>query len=237
MTVLVEPVVVPAAVFSTAWTMLDLGDPHPVFGTGRFWSDESARREQHVAVMAFLARIGLAEEGVLAPHWRATLKVLGHAEQECFGWSELPNGNRSSAIAVRQGHHAVLAKVYDDLVELHPIPAARLATALHDTLPPLAAAAIRPVAVEPRPETADPFEDGTDREYLSAVLRGRQLGVHQLYSAARTGRGRRVGGPITVVDLEIGRVLTYRSENDRTELIPGGPPAVVKVLNDTYEAL
>ncbi|WP_328607380.1 ESX secretion-associated protein EspG [Amycolatopsis sp. NBC_00345] len=237
MTVLAEPVVLPAAVFSTAWTMLDLGDPHPIFGVGRFWSDESARWEQHVAAMAFLARTGLAAEEALAPRWRATLQVLGHAEQECFGWSELQNGNRGAAIAVRQGQDAVLAKVYDGLVELHPIPATRLATALHDTLPPLPAAAIRPVAVEPRSETADPFEDGTDREYLSAVLRNRQLGVHQLYSAVRTGRDRRVGGPITVVDLEIGRVLTYRRENDRTELIPGGPPAVVKVLNDICDAL
>ncbi|GAA3586575.1 ESX secretion-associated protein EspG [Amycolatopsis ultiminotia] len=239
MTALEETVLLPATAFGIAWDMLDLGAPHPVFGIDRyFWPDDAGKRQLHTATLELLTRLHLAHDRTLDPRWRTTLHVLGNAERECFGWSQLRDGTRRSALAALRGADAVLATVHDDLVELHPIPTARLATALFDTLPEVPGAAIRPVVVDrPSEETPDLFEDSHDRDHLSAVLTRPQEAVHQLYAARRV-RGRRItGGPITAVDLDIGRVLTYRNSDDRIELIPGHPRAVVKVLNDTYAVL
>ncbi|MBB4688950.1 ESX secretion-associated protein EspG [Amycolatopsis jiangsuensis] len=239
MTAITGTVALPATAFGAAWGMLDLGSPHPVFGVDRyFWPDDAERQRLHSATLDLLTRLDLAHDRTLAPHWRSTLQTLGHAEREYFGWSEHRDGTRHSALAARHGTDAVLATVRDDLVELRPIPATRLATALFDTLPTAPGAAIRSAVMDrPTEETPDPFDDSADRDHFATVFSRPQRAVHQLYTARRHDGRRFTGGPITAVDLDLGRVLTYRNGEDRVELISGSPRAVVKVLNDTCAAL
>ncbi|WP_033292127.1 ESX secretion-associated protein EspG [Amycolatopsis jejuensis] len=231
-------VTLPTAAFRTAWEMLDLGEPHPIVGAPHVWADVEARRELHVATMDLLTDLGLAHNRLPSPRWRATLQVIGQAEREYYAWSGLREGTRRAALVAQREQDAVLVRVLDDgTTEIRPVPPARLATTLFDTLPDAPAAAIKAVSVPPPSDDApDPFaEEG--QEQLTAVLSRPQEAVHQLYVARREGGRRTSGGPITAVDLDLGRVLTYVTVDGSVELVPGSPRAVVKILNDTWAAL
>ncbi|MFF0144693.1 ESX secretion-associated protein EspG [Amycolatopsis sulphurea] len=234
-------VMLPAPALGIAWDMLDLGPPHRIFGSARFWADAGARRELHAATIDLLTEFGLADRGTPTPGWRATLQLIAYAEAEYYAWSGWADGTRQAALVAQRAQNAVLVLVREEdggTVEIRPIPPHRLAIALLDTLPPLPGATVRRVSVTSPSETApDLFDERDSHEYLTAVLNLPQEAVHQLY-VARRAHGRRLsGGPITALDLETGRALTYPTADGRVELIPGDPRAIVKILNDAIEAL
>ncbi|MYW97120.1 ESX secretion-associated protein EspG [Amycolatopsis rubida] len=232
-----DPVVrLPTAVLSVVWDMLDLGEMHPMLDGKRLWVRDGADRRLHAETIEYLAQLGLARNEAPTPRLRATLQVIASAEGEYFAHSQFSTGTDRGALVARRGTDAVVAAVQDDVVELRPTAPNRLATALFDTFPQLPGAPVRSVSVA-SDETPDPFDESTSAEYLNAVLDQPREAVHQLYVGCRTGGRHLTGGPIFAVDLGTGRVLTYRTTAGRTELISGTPRAIVKILNDAFEAL
>jgi ESX secretion-associated protein EspG len=244
-TVLDRAVVLPKLAFTTAWAMLDLGDPHPVLGTGlHHWMSDDVRRRLHEETISLLAEHGLARHDRLNPLWRATLRVISAPDREFYAWSGLRDGTqRASLIALRDDEGVCLLS-HDTTVEVRPVRVKWPATSLYDTLPTVAGAPIRTITVPRTPddEPPDPLtlaEPSTDRDYLSDVLSRPQDAVHQLYTARRDESGRRSRSlPITALDLtNEGRVLTYLTEDDRITLTSGTPRTMIKTLNDTHTGL
>ncbi|ATY15951.1 ESX secretion-associated protein EspG [Amycolatopsis sp. AA4] len=236
MTGLDPAVRLPTAVLSMVWDMLDLGEMHPMLGGKRLWVRDGADRRLHAETIEYLGQLGLARDAVPTPDFRATLQVIAYAEGEYFAHSQFSTGTDRSALVARRGPDAVRVSVQDDVVEIRQIAPNRLATALFDTLPQLPGAPVRSVSVA-SDEAPDPFDESTSAEYLNSILDQPREAVHQLYAGRRAAGVHRTGGPIFALDLVAGRVLTYRTTGERTELIPGDPRAIVKILNETLEAL
>ena len=245
MSVLERAVVLPKLAFTTAWTMLDLGDPPPVLGTGiHYWMSDEVRRDLHEETIALLAEHGLARRDRLNPLWRATLRVISAPDREFYAWSGLRDGTqRASLIALRDDEGVCLLS-RDETVEVRPVRVKWPATSLFDTLPNLPGAPIQTVILPRTPDDnhPDPLaepSDNRDRGHLAEVLSRPQDAVHQLYTARRDESGRRTRSlPITALDLtDQGRVLTYLTEDDRITLVSGTPRTVVKTLNDTHDGL
>lgn len=236
MTGLDSAVRLPTAVLPVVWDMLDLGEMHPMLGGKRLWVKEGADRRLHAETIAYLEQLGLARNGVPTPHFRATLRVIAAAEREYVAHSQFGTGTERRALVAQRETDAVVASVQDDVVEIQPTDPNRLATTLFATLPQIPGAPVRSVSVTPD-EAPDPFDESTSAEYLNSVLDQPRRAVHQLYVGRRANGRHLTGGPIFALDLEAGRVLTYRTTDDRTELIPGDPRAIVKIMNETLEAL
>lgn len=244
------PVVVPTMVFLTAWGMQDLGELHPVFGTGNhFWMDSAASRRLHAVTMETLAEHRLARGDRLNPLWTHTLGVVAAPDREFYGWSQhSADGSYGGILVAAQGDAAVRVLTDGSRVALEPVPAKWLATALVDALPDIGGAAIRTVAV-PKDFSLDPDSarsgplsepvDTRDLDYLNEVLRRPRDAVHQLYVATRDGDGDRVRSePISAIDLTgAGRVLTYVTGDDAIVMASGTPRELVTTLNDTAKAL
>ncbi|MET9263402.1 ESX secretion-associated protein EspG [Amycolatopsis sp. NPDC004079] len=236
MTGLDPAVRLPTAVLSTVWGMLDLGEMHPMLGGKRLWVKDGADRRLHADTIEYLAELGLARNEAPTPSFRATLQLIAYAESEYFAHSQFSTGVDRRALVARRAAEAVLVSVQDDVAEIRPTAPNRLATALFDTLPPIPGAPVRSVSVT-SDEAPDPFDESASAEYLNSVLDQPREAVHQLYVGRRAGGRHLTGGPIFALDLAAGRVLTYRTTGDRTELIPGDPRAIVKILNETSGAL
>ncbi|WP_275291162.1 ESX secretion-associated protein EspG [Amycolatopsis sp. La24] len=236
MTGLDSTVRLPTAVLSLVWDMLDLGEMHPLLSGKRLWVKDGADRRLHAETIEYLTQLGLARDEAPTPHLRSTLQVIAYAEGEYFAHSQFSTGTDRSALVAQRGADAVRVSVQDDVVEIRQIAPNRLATALFDALPQIPGAPVRSVSVA-SDEAPDPFDESTSAEYLNSVLDQPRQAVHQLYVGRRAGGRHLTGGPIFALDLEAGRVLTYRTTDDRTELIPGDPRAIVKTLNDTSAAL
>jgi hypothetical protein len=235
-TVLDRAVVLPKLAFTTAWAMLDLGDPHPVLGTDlHHWMSDDVRRKLHEETISLLAEHGLARHDRLNPLWRATLRVISAPDREFYAWSGLRDGSQRASLIALRGDEGVCLLSRDTTVEVRPVRVKWPATSLYDTLPNVAGAPIRSVTVPHAPDD----EPSDDRDYLADVLSRPQDAVHQLYTARRDESGRRSRSlPITALDLtNEGRVLTYLTEDDRITLTSGTPRTMVKTLNDTHAGL
>ncbi|WP_020663382.1 ESX secretion-associated protein EspG [Amycolatopsis benzoatilytica] len=239
MTGIDQTVLLPTPALSVAWDMLDLGNVHPMLGARRLWVAESAQRQLHAATIEYLTALGLARDETPTPQFRALLQVIAYAEREFFARSEPSHGPSRSVLIAQRAEDAVQVIATDDRVEIRATAPTRLATTLFDLLPPLPGAPVRAVSVPGASDAApDPFdEDNNTHEYFNSVLSQPRIAVHQLYVARRSNGTHTTGGPIYALDLESGRVLTYQNTNDRKELIPGDPRAIVKVLNDAIGAL
>ncbi|WP_328605721.1 ESX secretion-associated protein EspG [Amycolatopsis sp. NBC_00345] len=245
MNVLDRAVVLPKLAFTTAWAMLDLGDPHPVLGTDiHHWMSDDVRRDLHEETITLLAEHGLARRDRLNPLWRATLRVISAPDREFYAWSGLRDGTQRASLIALRDDEGVCVLSRDATVEVRPVRVKWPATSLFDTLPNVAGAPIRTVTVPHTPddEPPDPLaepSDNRDRDHLDDVLSRPQDAVHQLYTARRDESGRRSRSlPITALDLtNEGRVLTYLTEDDRITLTSGTPRTVVKTLNDTHAGL
>lgn len=236
MTVLDRAVVLPKLAFTTAWAMLDLGDPHPVLGTDlHHWMSDDVRRKLHEETISLLAEHGLARHDRLNPLWRATLRVISAPDREFYAWSGVRDGTQRASLIALRGDEGVCLLSRDTTVEVRPVRVKWPATSLYDTLPNVAGAPIRTVTVPRAPDD----EPSDDRDYLADVLSRPQDAVHQLYTARRDESGRRSRSlPITALDLtNEGRVLTYLTEDDRITLTSGTPRTMVKTLNDTHAGL
>jgi hypothetical protein len=243
--VLDRAVVLPKLAFTTAWTMLDLGDPHPILGTDvHHWMSDDVRRDLHEETITLLAERGLARHDRLNPLWRATLRVIGAPDREFYAWSGLRDGTQRASLIALRGDEGVCVLSRDTTVEVRPVRVKWPATSLYDTLPNVAGAPIRTVTIPRTTDDAPPDplaepSDNHDRDYLAEVLSRPQDAVHQLYTARRDEHGRRSRSlPITALDLtNEGRVLAYLTEDDRVTLTSGTPRTVVKTLNDTHAGL
>lgn len=244
------PVVVPKMAFLTAWGMQDLGELHPVFGTGNHvWMDSATSRRLHAATMETLAEHRLARGDRLNPLWTHTLEVVAAPDREFYGWSQhRQDGSYGGILVAAQGDTAVRVLTDGSRVALEPVPAKWLATALMDALPDIGGAAIRTVAVskdfslDPQSARSGPLSepvDTRDLDYLNEVTARPRDAVHQLYVAARDAGGDRVSSsPISALDLTgAGRVLTYVTGEDVIVMTSGTPRAVIKTFNDTFTGL
>ncbi|MDT8910266.1 ESX secretion-associated protein EspG [Amycolatopsis sp. PS_44_ISF1] len=245
MSVLERAVVLPKLAFTTAWAMLDLGDPPPVLGPDiHYWMSDGVRRELHEQTIALLAEHGLARHDRLNPLWRATLRVISTPDREFYAWSGLRDGTQSASLIALRDEQGVCLRSSETTVEVRPVRVKWPATSLFDTLPDVPGASIRTVTLprDPGDNLPDPLAepaDSRDRDHLAEVLSRPQDAVHQLYTARRDESGRRTRSlPITALDLtDQGRVLTYLTEDDRVTLVSGTPRTVVKTLNDTHDGL
>ncbi|AUI57039.1 ESX secretion-associated protein EspG [Amycolatopsis sp. BJA-103] len=249
MSVIERAVVVPRLAFLTAWTMLDLGDPPSIFGTGRhFWMEDGFRRELDGKTLEWLADHGLARRGRLNPLWTDSLRVIATAATEFYGWSHYKDDSRGAILVAIEGTDAVRVLADADTVTVQPVAAKWPATSLLDCLPELDGAPVRTVAVEQafydNPDTtpvnplAEPV-DTRDVDYLAEVMRRPRDAAHQLYTARREGDGHRVrSSPISAIDLTgQGRVLTYVTGEGNIALTSGTPREIIVALNDTAAGL
>ncbi|MGW7533637.1 ESX secretion-associated protein EspG [Amycolatopsis sp. NPDC054798] len=233
-----QAITLPAEALSAVWDMLDLGEQHPMLRANRVWVKTGAHRELHAATVTLLAQLGLADNAAPSPYLRATLQVLAYAEREYFAWSALPGGIQKTTIVAQREQTAILVSAQDGLVEIRSAAPTRLATTLFGALPQIPGAPVRSVSVTSASDAApDPFDETNSHEYLASVLNQPAEATHQLYVARRANGRHLTGGPILAADVKSGRILTYQTTNGRTELIPGTPRAIVKILNDTFAAL
>jgi hypothetical protein len=244
------PVVLPKLAFLTAWGMLDLGELHPVFGTGNnYWMSDEFGRDVHTGTMQLLADHGLARGDRLNPLWKNTLHVIAKASREFYAWSHHADGDSRGALLVASyDGNAIRVAADAHIVTVDPVPDKWHATSLLDALPDVPGADIRAVAVDeefyndpyaaPASPLAEPV-DTTDLDHLKAVMAAPRDAVHQLYTAVRDAAGERLrSSPITAIDLtDRGRILTYRTGEGNIVLQPGDARTLVATLNRTHEEL
>ncbi|MEV5718512.1 ESX secretion-associated protein EspG [Amycolatopsis mediterranei] len=229
MAVIDRPVVLPKLAFLTAWSMLDIGELPPAFGTGlQHWTSTGGRRELESRTMAALSDLGLARNKRLNELWRSTVAVLAGAGREYYAFSNFAGGRACSVLIAAGEGDAIRAIVDENVVALEPIEDKWFATALLDTLPDVPGAGVRRTVVA---------QDELDS--INEVIRRPRSAVHQIYVARRDSDGeRRRSMPISAIDLEeSGRVLVYTDGDDNLVMIPGTAREFVLTLNNTYAGL
>ncbi|MGW4830502.1 ESX secretion-associated protein EspG [Amycolatopsis japonica] len=254
------PLVLPKLALLTVWQWhaADLGDPHPVLGTnGAYYMPEGATERIEAGTWELLGQHRLARGGRVNPLLLDTLRVLGGADREVYGWTAYPAASKRDGGGFFTGardRDAVRVLVDDHAVILQPLPDHRyLAADLVEVLPPVESADIRdlavprtppaPVAVaagrsplaHPEPEPGDP-----DRDLITDLMHAPRDATHQLYTAVTGPRGRSRSVPITAVDLtDHGRVITYtNADEDGTEYIHlAGGDGLVRLLENTSRTL
>ncbi|MGY6653370.1 ESX secretion-associated protein EspG [Amycolatopsis sp. TRM77291] len=263
MAILDAPLVLPKLALLTVWEWhaSDLGDPHPVLGTnGTFYLPEEAVARIESGTWELLSEHRLARGERVSPLLLDTLRILGAADREFYGWTAYPRssdraGDGGGFFTGVRDRDAVRVLVDDDAVILQPLPDHRcLAADLVETLPPVEAAEVRdlsvprtpparPVAVtegrsplaHPAPEPGDP-----DRDLITDLMHSPRDATHQLYTAVADARGRSRSVPITAVDLtEYGRLVTYtNTDEEGTEHIHlTGGGGLVRLLENTSRTL
>lgn len=257
MTVVREPIVLPRLVFVKLWEWEGY-DPHPVVGVNEYWLSEVAEQRLERAVSAELRRLGLGESGRLAPELRGTIKVLALAEAECHAWiSDVIAGENGGALVAALGGEGVRLVRDDNVVRIDPVPADELAEYLVMVLPGVPPAAMNPISVEGPAATRsardadEPFElhlgragsGPTPSARLAEVMKEPRTGVHEIYTAVRTGSAREMErDPLTVLDLvDRGRVLittdTTDGDEQRITCVPGTFDNLVGRLRGALEEL
>ncbi|MEV6873410.1 ESX secretion-associated protein EspG [Amycolatopsis sp. NPDC051128] len=229
MAVIDRPLILPKLAFLTAWSMLDIGEMPPAFGTGlQHWTSADGRRELESRTMVALNDLGLARNDRLNELWRSTVAVLAGAGREYYAFSNFAGGQACSVLIAAGDGDAIRAVIDDKVVAQEPIEDRWFATALLDTLPDVPGAVIRPTRVA---------QD--DLDSINEVMRRPRRAVHQIYVARRDSDGERCRSmPISAIDLEeSGRVLVYTDGDDNLVMIPGTAREFVLALNNTYAAL
>lgn len=249
MSVIDTPLALPKTVLLTAWTMVELGDPHPVLGSNlHYWTPADSAGKQHEHAMTLLTRQRAARNGRLSPLWTDTLRTIAFADHEFYSWCAFADGSSCAVLVASRGRDAVRVIVNDHVVVFEPIEAKWLASSLLETLPDVDGAAIRSVSVRqevyenPNARPSNPLAeppDTRDAELLLDTMAAPRDGLHQLYAAVRDGEGSRFrSSPVTAIDLTgRGRVLTYLTSDDCVILASGTPREIVKTLNDTASTL
>ncbi|RSN60411.1 hypothetical protein DMH01_13900 [Amycolatopsis sp. WAC 04182] len=255
------PLVLPKLALLTVWGWhaSELGDPHPIFGTNTgYYMPDGATARIEAGTWELLSEHRLARGQRVNPLLLDTLKVVGGADREFYGWTAYPAGSNRDGGGFFTGSRdrdAVRVLVDDDAVILQPLPDHRyLAVDLVEVLPPVDSAEIRDLSI-PRTAPArpvavaasrsplahsDPEQGDPDRDLITELMHAPRDATHQLYTAFSTARGRSRSVPITVVDLtEHGRVITYtNTDEDGTEYIhAAGGDGLVRVLENTNRAL
>jgi hypothetical protein len=243
------PLALPKTALLTVWTMVELGDPHPILGSNlHYWTPAGTDGEQHERAMTLLTEQRCARNGRLSPLWTDTLRTVAFAEHEFYAWCAFADGSSCAVLVAARERDAVRVIVNDHVVVFEPIEPQWLARSLLTTLPEVAGAAVGPVRVRrelfenpharPANVLAEP-PDTRDVELLADTMAAPRDAVHQAYAAVRAADGsRRRSSPVTALDLTgRGRVLTYLTGDDHVVLSPGTPGEAVTVLNDTAGAL
>ncbi len=249
MSVLERAVVLPRQGFLTAWSMIDLPDPHPIIGTDRhLWTDDESTRALHEETLTLLVEKGLARGGRLNPLWINTLTLMAAPAREFYAFSQYRDDSHGAVLVAANDTDALRVIADPQAVIIEPIPATRLATALFDSLPPIdPAAGVRAVSMT-RAEAEngpthpdDPLAEAPDtRDYdeLVSVLGAPRDAAHQLYAACRRDGERVRSSPITALDLTgRGRVLTYATGDDEIVMHPATFRDSILALNDTLDGL
>ncbi|MEC3974297.1 ESX secretion-associated protein EspG [Amycolatopsis sp. H20-H5] len=249
MSVIDRPVVLPKLAFLTVWDMVGLGEPHPIFGTNTHYvTGDGFARDLHARTMALLTEHGLARRDRLNPLWKATLRVIGLAGREFYAWSHHSgDGTHGAILVASHDGHAVRVAADDHVVSVEPVADKWHATHLLDALPDVPGARIKTVRVaedfydDPyavsRSPLAEPV-DTNDIDYLNKVMAVPRDAVHQFYTATRDDGDRVRSSPITALDLTgQGRVLTYRTDDDRIVAESGTPRQCISILNTTHAGL
>lgn len=253
MTVLSTAVALPAWVIVKLWEWAGHGKPHPVVGGDEHWTPPSARRQLEAAVMATLEEQGLAHDQVLLPPVRDALWVLANAERECHGWLYDASGDTGRVLVASAGGRTVRYLAYggeSDMAVLEPLPAEDIARGCVTVLPRVEPARIRPLHAREadcltsptemriliKPGAADP------RRTLKELTSGSRTGIHRLHAAVRSDGERRVGPPVTVLDIaDRGRVALYRTTPPQDEpqlhCLAGDPAALVGALAASHSEL
>ncbi|MFD5091016.1 ESX secretion-associated protein EspG [Amycolatopsis thailandensis] len=257
------PLVLPKLALLTVWQWHanDLGDLHPVLGTnGAYYMPEGATERIEAGTWELLGQHRLARGQRVNPLLLDTLRVLGSADREFYGWTAYPStsdraGDGGGFFTGARDRDAVRVLVDDDAVILQPLPDHRyLAADLVEVLPPVESAELRDLAVprtpperpvtvaagrsplaHPGPEPGDP-----DRDLITDLMHAPRDATHQLYTAVTGPRGRSRSVPITAVDLsEHGRVITYTNiDEDGTDYIHlAGSGGLVRLLENTNRTL
>ncbi|WP_255632810.1 ESX secretion-associated protein EspG [Amycolatopsis sp. TNS106] len=240
------------------WYANDLGDPHPVLGTNTgYYMPDGATARIEAGTWELLGQQRLARGQRVNPLLVDTLRVLGSADREFYGWTAYPAASKREGGGFFTGardRDAVRVLVDDDAVLLQPLPDHRyLAAGLVEVLPPVESAEVRDLAVprtpparpvtvaagrsplaHPEPEAGDP-----DRDLIIDLMHAPRDAIHQIYAAVTGARGRSRSVPITAVDLtDHGRVITYTNTDDGTEYIHlAGGSGLVRLLENTAHTL
>lgn len=247
-------VALPRFAFIKAWEWWVGAAPHPVVGADTFWFNDTAQASLEAKVNALLDKAGVAEGGVPTRKFRRALTVLARPEREVSAWVAQTDTSETGGILVAvAGRDAVRVVRDETMVIVDEVRPDGLFDALIDALPDVPAAQIPDLTIpasryeQPRDESYEfgmqtrhtqPDPAGTVRELLDAP----RTGLHQMYVGIG-GRGGRIrSNPITALDLEQGRVLTFLGSGDNRHeptlnCIPGGRGDLVEILEATHKIL
>lgn len=212
------PVLLSGDAYDVVWQLDNLGEHHPALhvrspgGT----LDERARLEREIFE-------DLAQEGMPLTAVRETLRVLAHAELECYGWIAENQADAlpvvAAATAVEYGVIAVNDNGFVRLQPSHGDPADAVAARLPE-MPPGRGASIN----VRQDETGG---SGQQAVLLRQLLRRPRTGSAKLYAAHRDryGRRQRAESFLTTIDVDDGRWLVVRYTDDRRQSWVHATPA------------
>ncbi|WP_370946985.1 ESX secretion-associated protein EspG [Amycolatopsis sp. cg5] len=242
MSIIDAPLVLPKIALLAVWEWHagELGDPHPILGTnGVYYMPEGSSERIETRTWELLTRARLARNQRVSPLLIDTLRVLGSADREFYGWTAYPTALKRDGggfFTGARGRDALRVLVDDDAVILQPLPDHRaLAADLVHVLPRADAAPVRAVSIPRETPARPPVAAGgrsplahpdtppsdPDRDLITDVMTAPREATHQLYTAVQ-GRGGRVRSlPLTAVDVaDYGRAVTFTNHDlDGTEYI------------------
>lgn len=215
------PVVLPRVAFAKAWDDEKIGQAHPVIGVVDFWVEDDAADTLNDLIKRALAEVGFYDlrRGRVMGTFRDLMLAIAHAPREVYGFSSYRSGTDRSVLAVPHGRDTVTIVVSDDVLTIDTAAPGALSQAVIAELPHGPAADIGEIVVPQREfgNRADDYSLDTTSDYtavdpaeqLRALMSSRRTASHQLYAAVRAGGTRRSSVPLTALDTDRGRVLTY----------------------------
>ncbi|NUT96934.1 MAG: ESX secretion-associated protein EspG [Saccharothrix sp.] len=212
------PVVLSDAAFDVLWHHEDLGEHHTVLHVPP--AEANPLEVEHA----------LHREGVRVDDALEALRVLAHADFECFGWIAFTRELTLPVVVATAGRHGVFAlrdNGHVRLDALHGDPTDTLTACLPE-VPPGRGTSINARA-----------EDARTSPALVELMRRPRTGVAKLYAATRDryGRRRRSESFVTTLDCPDGRWLVVRYTDRRGQRWVHATPAARPVIREWLHRL